>query len=141
MPLILLVPYPPPSDVRVEAIERSRIVFAWNKTIGAQCSSVQYIITSVNCGACPNTTIDTNITCVELSVRNHTCMFAVQTEICGYLVGSRSEYLIVNLFGKYTVAIVLGILLHVLVRLAFKFCVALLWFHEASIGYINNSYI
>ena len=28
-------------------------------------------------------------------------MFAVQTEVCGLLVGERSEYLIVNLLKEY----------------------------------------
>ena len=76
------------------------ILFAWNKLNGTRCSSIQYIITAINCGVCPNATTDTNITCVHSSVSNHTCMFAVQTEICGYLLGERSEYVIVNLFGE-----------------------------------------
>ena len=76
-------------------------MFAWNKTTSAQCSSIQYIITTVNCGVCPNITTNTNITCVHFGVSNRTCMFAVQTEICGQLVGPRSDYVIVNLFGKY----------------------------------------
>ena len=75
-------------------------MFAWNKTTSPQCSSIQYVISAIECGNCPNTTTDTNITCVHFSVSNHTCMFAVRTEICGYLVGPRSEYVIVNLFGK-----------------------------------------
>ena len=28
---------------------------------------------------------------------NSTCLFAVQTEICGYLLGERSEYVTVHL--------------------------------------------
>ena len=99
------MPYPPPSNVHVEAIETTRIVFAWNKTTSTQCSSIQYVITTVNCGVCPNSTTNTKITCVQFSISNHTCMFAVQTEICGHLVGPRSDYVIVNLFGKYSVVI------------------------------------
>ena len=96
------MPYPPPSNIRVEAIESSRIVFAWNETTSGQCSSIQYVISAVDCGVCPNSTMNTNVTCVNFSVHNHTtCMFAVQTEICGHLVGQKSEHVIVNLFGKY----------------------------------------
>ena len=77
-------------------------MFAWNKITSAQCFSIQYIITTVNCGVCPNITTNTNITCVQFGVSNRMCMFAVQTEICGQLVGPRSNYVIVNLFGKYS---------------------------------------
>ena len=80
-------------------------MFAWNKTTSPQCSSIQYVISAIECGNCPNTTTDTNITCVHFSVSNRTCMFAVQTEICGYLVGPKSEHVIVNLFGKYNMHI------------------------------------
>ena len=99
------MPYPPPTNVHVEAIEMSRIVFAWNKASSTQCSSIQYVITTVNCGVCPNTTTNTKITCVQFSISNHTCMFAVQTEICGHLMGPRGNYVIVNLFGEYNVVI------------------------------------
>ena len=102
--LCLIVPYPPPSDVHVEIMESNRLVFAWNK-VTTQCPSLRYIITAINCGVCPNTTTDTNITCIESNVSvhtNRTCLFAVQTEICGYLLGERSEYITVhaNINGK-----------------------------------------
>ena len=61
--------------------------------------SVQYVITAINCGVCPNTTTDTNITCVQYYVSAHTndmCMIAVQTKICGHLLGERSEYVTVH---------------------------------------------
>ena len=77
-------------------------MFAWSEVTNAQCSSIQYVITRVNCGACPNSTTNTNISCVQFSISNRTCMFAVQTEICDQLVGPRSDYVIVNLFGKYS---------------------------------------
>ena len=95
------MPYQPPSNVRVAAIEMNRIVFVWSELNSTKCSSIQYVITAINCGVCPNTTTITNITCVHFSVSNDIkCMFAVQTEICGYLLGERSEYVIVNLSGE-----------------------------------------
>ena len=66
-----------------------------------QCLSLQYIITAINCGLCPNTTTDKNVTCdIQTDINlctNNTCMFAVQTEICGYLLGERSDYLLVHM--------------------------------------------
>ena len=94
----LLAPFPPPSGLHVETIdhESNQVVFAWNK-LTARCSSIQYVITSINCGVCPNTTTNTSITCIQYSVStNGTCMIAVQTKICGHLLGERSEYVTVN---------------------------------------------
>ena len=88
-----------PTEVLVEIIESNQLVFAWNKTT-TQCSSLQYIITTMNCGVCPNTTTDTNVTCVLMNTTDHEdliCKFAVQIEICGHLAGERSEKLTVNL--------------------------------------------
>ena len=78
-------------------------MFAWDKVTDTLCSSILYVISAINCGVCPNTTVNTNITCVytqshnHMKVDNNTCMFAVQTEICGYLRGERSEYITVHL--------------------------------------------
>ena len=80
-------------------------MFAWDKVTDTLCSSILYIISAVNCGVCPNTTADTNITCEytqpdEIVDNNYTCMFAVQTEICGYLRGEKSKYLIAHIEGE-----------------------------------------
>ena len=96
----LLEPFPPPSGLHVETIdhESNQVVFTWNK-LTARCSSIQYVITAMNCGVCPNTTTDTSITCISYNVSaqmNGTCMIAVQTKICRHLLGERSEYVTVN---------------------------------------------
>ena len=74
--------YPPPSNVHVEANDSSQITFAWDE-VTVQCSSLQYVITAINCGVCPNTTADKNVTCniqSDISLRtNDTCLFAIQT--------------------------------------------------------------
>ena len=96
-------PYPPPSNVHVESNDSSQITFAWDE-VTIQCSSLRYVITAINCGVCPNTTADKNVTCniqSDISLRtNDTCLFAVQTEICGYLLGEKSEYVTVHIDGE-----------------------------------------
>jgi hypothetical protein len=96
-------PFPPPTNIYIESSDSHQITFAWDE-VTVQCSSLQYIITAFNCGVCPNTTADKNITCdtqSDISPRtNNTCLFAVQTEICGYLRGKRSEYVIVHMDGE-----------------------------------------
>jgi predicted metal-binding protein len=82
-------------------------MFTWDEINDTLCSSILYVITAINCGTCPNTTVNTNITCVytqsNASVDNNynsTCMFAVQTEICGYLRGEKSKYITVHTDGE-----------------------------------------
>ena len=95
--MIIEPPLPPPGNVHIESNDSHQITFAWDE-VAVQCSSLQYIITAINCGVCPNTTADKNVTCdtqSDISPHakfNNTCLFAVQTEICGYLRGRRSEY-------------------------------------------------
>ena len=94
---ITAIPYPPPTNIHIESNDSHQTTFAWDE-VSVQCSSLQYIITAINCGVCPNTTADKNVTCdtqSDISPHakfNNTCLFAVQTEICGYLRGRRSEY-------------------------------------------------
>ena len=97
------ISYPPPSNAHVESNDSSQITFAWDE-VTIQCSSVQYVITAINCGVCPNTTTDKNITCniqSDISLRtNDTCLFAVQTQICGHLLGEKSENVMVHIDGE-----------------------------------------
>jgi hypothetical protein len=97
--------YPPPTNIHIESNDPHQITFTWDEvTVQCSRSSLQYIITAINCGVCPNTTADKNVTCdtqSNISPRtNNTCLFAVQTEICGYLRGKRSEYVIVHMDGE-----------------------------------------
>ena len=95
--------YGPPDDVHFGWFERNQLIFVWSEvTTTSQCPYIQYVITAINCGICPNTTTITTITCtlVNTSISaNQACMFAVQTEVCGYILGERSEYVTVNLHG------------------------------------------
>ena len=94
------ISYPPPTNIHLENINSSQITFAWDE-VTIQCSSLRYVITAINCGVCPNTTTDKNVTCTiqsDLSLRtSDTCLFAVQTQICGHLLGERSEYVAVHI--------------------------------------------
>ena len=95
-------PHPPPNGIHLEFIESNRLLFTWNKTNqSAKCSSIRYIITAKNCGVCPRNTTNTSIICSFSSNTHGNCMFAVSTEVCRSVVGERSEYIIVKLYGKY----------------------------------------
>ena len=99
--MVTETPYPPPTNIHIESNDSSQITFAWDE-VTAHCSSLQYIITAINCGLCPDTTTDKNITrniqTDNISLHtNNACMFAVQIEICEHLRGERSEYVIVHI--------------------------------------------
>lgn len=84
-----------PTNTYLEAFdpEVNQLVFAWND-VDIQCPHSLYVITSTNCGVCPNTTVNTNVTCTNFSkselVMNGQCVFAVKTEICGRILSEES---------------------------------------------------
>ena len=74
----------------------------------SQCPYVQYIIFSTNCGLCPSITKfnDTSVSCLRPNVstdENQTCIFTVQTKVCGSINGNSSAYVILypNETGEY----------------------------------------
>ena len=51
------------------------------------CPDVEYKVTAVNCGVCPNATNNTNISCVLDDVTTTTdnlCSLSVQTVVCSF---------------------------------------------------------
>ena len=70
--LVTQTSYPPPSNIHIESIDSSEITFAWAE-VTTQCPSLQYIITAINCGLCPNITADKNVTCdLQSNINQHT---------------------------------------------------------------------
>ena len=101
--MVTQTPYPPPTNVNIESNDSHQITFAWDE-VPVQCPFLQYIITAINCGLCPNITTDKNVTCdlqSNISPRtNNICLFAVQTEVCGHLRGEKSDYVVVHMSGE-----------------------------------------
>ena len=54
--VIMAIPHPPPTNIHIEGNNPHQITFVWDE-VAVQCSSRQYIITTINCGVCPNITI------------------------------------------------------------------------------------
>lgn len=102
--IIIPAPYAPPSGVHVEKVEMDQLIFTWNEVVPlSQCPYIRYVITATNCGVCPNTTTNTTITCSSFSVSVHEntlCMLTVQTDVCGSLLGEKSDHAIVNITGE-----------------------------------------
>ena len=71
--------------------------FTWN-TLSAGCPNVHYNILASNCGSCPTTTNHTNATCTEVPTDGSTCVFVLQTVVCGIITGELSNQ--VSLFNR-----------------------------------------
>ena len=100
---LLLAPYAPPNDIHVETVDADQVKFVWSE-VTSQCPCIRYIISADNCGLCPNSTVDTTVTCTNISssvnVLNSICLFALQTETCGSILGEKSEYASADMFSK-----------------------------------------
>ena len=84
----------PPPPIRVNFVEESpnHIRFNWSHVLFI-CPLLHYRIVASNCGQCPNTTVNTTVTCrgnnTKLS-NSAPCSFAVQTVACGETAGDVS---------------------------------------------------
>ena len=68
---------------------------AANRT--SDCLTLHYNILATNCGSCPTTTTNTTVTCTDVPTDGSMCTFAVQTVVCGDIVGNMSTPFSVSL--------------------------------------------
>ena len=62
----------------------------WNN-VDPDCPALLYNILSSNCGSCPTTTTNTTVTCTDVPTDGSVCTFAVQSGVCGRIVGEISD--------------------------------------------------
>ena len=89
-------PLPPPKEMSLALVNfgSKEITFSWSP-VAPDCSAIHYNILASNCGSCPSTTNHTNVTC---DVHNGSlCTFAVQTVVCGNIIGNVSEHLTLDI--------------------------------------------
>lgn len=78
-------PFPPPDRIHVAAIINvQHITFHW---IAEQnnCPALQYSITTIDCGICPELAMSNQVTCQNATL-GEVCSFAVNTVTCGSIV-------------------------------------------------------
>lgn len=81
--IIFFVAYPPPSGIHLENANEDYLTFIWDP-IAPDCTAIRYIITSTDCGKCPDTTIHNSVICNEfpMSTNGSLCIIAIQSEFC-----------------------------------------------------------
>ena len=67
-----------------------RLTFTWIP-VAPDCPAIHYNILASNCGICPTTTNHATVTCTDVPISQSTCTFAVQTVLCGNLIGNLSD--------------------------------------------------
>ena len=84
-------------------VNTNRLTFSWSSVL-MTCPSIGYNITSMNCGVCPNFTLNTTVNCTITT--NHTngqiqtCTLSIQSIICGNYTGNQTNTITVKYKGK-----------------------------------------
>ena len=79
----------------VDNVGSKQLTARWSP-VALTCPSLYYNILSSNCGSCPTTTTNTTVTCTDVPTNGSTCTFAVQTVVCGDIVGNTSTLVSVS---------------------------------------------
>ena len=83
--LLFTAPYPQPNNVHLVDVNQEMLTFGWD-SLGPNCESVVYGISST-CGSCgPATTNDTIVDCFNFQLSSNvtsTCTFSVNLMLCG----------------------------------------------------------
>ena len=82
---------PPPNDTTLRGIDGNgltdtNLTFGWTQ-VPLDCSSFAYH-TTLDCGLCPNTTVNTQVVCTDIVPDSTHCTFTVQTIACGTIAGN-----------------------------------------------------
>ena len=106
-------PLPLPNKVQINStdISSKQLLFNWSPVV-QNCPSLHYNILSSNCGNCLTTTTNTTVICTDVPTdRGGVCLFAIQTVVCGDIVGNRSTS-VNTFFISYTYS-----------KILFKLCI------------------
>ena len=95
---------PPPNNVHLAQVSKNTLTFQWGEPGVCPLSyTIGYEVNAMNCGVCPNTTLNTSITCnvsrVFTSNTSISCTLAIETTVCGSNVGNKSDTLTAILKG------------------------------------------
>ena len=76
-----------------------QLSFEW-RAVAPNCPAITYNILASNCGSCPTTTNHTTVTCTDMPINGNSCTFALETVVCGHIIGNKSDTIQAALKGK-----------------------------------------
>ena len=87
---------PPPDNTHLAQIStKNALTFQWDPIQSICSDTIGYKVNAMNCGVCPNTTLNPSVTCVVSSAFNGnksvTCALSVETTVCGTNTGNTSN--------------------------------------------------
>ena len=84
--------FPSPNNLHISNANfiLKEFTFSWSP-VTLDCPAIHYNILASNCGSCPTTTNHTNVTCTDIPTDGSTCVFALQTVVCGIITGELSN--------------------------------------------------
>ena len=97
-------PFSPPNQLYISSADFSsrELTFEWSP-VAPDCPAIHYNILASNCGSCPTTTNHTTVTCTDVPINGSTCTFAIQTVVCGNIIGNNiSNSVRIILYGAST---------------------------------------
>lgn len=93
--------YPPPDNIHLVdySVNPNILTFTWDPLL-TNCSTLNYTITTTNCGRCLPPASHTTTVCADAPISRNPCIFRVRTDVCGTIVGIESEPLLVQFKGN-----------------------------------------
>ena len=85
--------------ISVANFTSNEFTFNWSP-VTPDCNALHYNILSSNCGSCPITTTNTTGTCTDAPTNGSMCTFAVETSVCGAVVGNTSDTITIITIGQ-----------------------------------------
>ena len=102
-PSLFTIGFHPPNISNVDYSSRE-LTLSWSP-VAPDCPAIHYIILASNCGSCPTTTSHNALTCTDVPTDGSMCTFAVQTVVCGNIIGNASNPVNISTEPSITAAI------------------------------------
>ena len=89
-------PLPPPNNLHMNVanFDSRELTFTWSPVF-PDCNSINYNILASNCGNCSSITTKTTASCTDVPTTYSMCRMAIQTVLCGFVVGNLSDQITV----------------------------------------------
>jgi hypothetical protein len=93
-----LAPLPSPTNTKLLEANPTELTFNWIPP-SELCPFLTYNIEAENCGMCPNSTAQSNVTCTNFTLSTM-CTLKVYSVVCGNFISTNPTVALANLSGQ-----------------------------------------